>query len=232
MVAGECNKNKVNICISGVFSGETSLKNGTRWTCKGEHGGSSKTCSTCNNGYTYNETSTKCEANCANPIYRHTNGVTIKAADCAEAGKEYLFEGQKYYVARDKFDIKAKIAANTYPANRIVTTRVTEFYQLFFRNHTFNQDIGNWDTSNVTNMNGMFHEAHAFNQPLNNWDTSKVTNMSYMFNWAKAFKQPLNNWDTSKVTTMQSMFYQAHVFNQPLNNWNTSNVTNMSSMFE
>ena len=193
MVAGECNKNKVNICISGVFSGETSLKNGTRWTCKGEHGGSSKTCSTCNNGYTYNETSTKCEANCANPIYRHTNGVTIKAADCAEAGKEYLFEGQKYYVARDKFDIKAKIAANTYPANRIVTTRVTEFYQLFFRNHTFNQDIGNWDTSNVTNMNGMFHEAHAFKQPLNNWDTSKVTNMSSMFVGAHRFNQPLNN---------------------------------------
>ena len=40
-----------------------------------------------------------CEANCANPIYRHTNGVTIKAAACAEAGREYMFEGQKYYVA-------------------------------------------------------------------------------------------------------------------------------------
>ena len=93
-----------------------------------------------------------CKANCANPIYRHTNGVTIKAADCAEAGKEYLFEGQKYYVARDKDDIKAKIAANAYPANRIVTTRVTEFDQLFSNNHTFNQDIGNWDTSNVISM--------------------------------------------------------------------------------
>ena len=72
-----------------------------------------------------------CEANCANPIYRHTNGVTIKAADCAEAGKEYLFEGQKYYVARDKNDIKAKIAANAYPANRIVTTRVTDMSSMF-----------------------------------------------------------------------------------------------------
>ena len=118
-----------------------------------------------------------CEANCANPIYRHTNGVTIKAADCAEAGKEYLFEGQKYYVAKDKDDIKAKIAANAYPANRIVTTRVTDMSAMFYRNSS----LGNWDTSKVTNMLGMFRWAKAFNQPLNNWDTSKVTNMSHMF---------------------------------------------------
>ena len=122
-----------------------------------------------------------CKAYCPTPIYRHTNGVTIKAADCAEAGKEYLFEGQKYYVARDKFDIKAKIGANAYPANRIVTTRVTD-------------------------MNHMFYRAYAFNQPLNNWDTSNVTTMSHMFDMARAFNQPLNNWDTSKVTNMESMF--------------------------
>ena len=231
MVAGECNKNKVNICISGVFSGETSLKNGTRWTCKGEHGGSSKTCSTCDSGYTYNETSTKCEANCANPIYRHTNGVTIKAADCAEAGKEYMFEGQKYYVARDKDDIKAKITANAYPANRIVTTRVTDMSQMFRWNRSFNQDIGNWDTSKVTNMSWMFDWAKAFNQPLNNWDTSKVTDMHFMFFQAQAFDQPLNNWHTSKVTNMRYMFASAQAFNQPLNNWDTSKVTDMSTMF-
>ena len=143
-----------------------------------------------------------CKASCANPIYRHTNGVTIKAADCAEAGKEYMFEGQKYYVARDKDDIKAKIAANAYPANRIVTTRVTDMSQMFYENSSFNQDIGNWDTSKVTTMSWMFHSAHAFNQPLNNWDTSKVTNMSWMFRSVPTFNQPLNNWDTSKVTNM------------------------------
>ena len=143
-----------------------------------------------------------CEPKCANPIYRHTNGVTIKAADCAEAGEEYLFEGQKYYVARDKFDIQAKIAANTYPANRIVTTRVTDMSYMFYRAYAFNQPLNNWDTSKVTDMRSMFAGATAFNQPLNNWDTSKVTRMDYMFSEAKAFNQPLNNWDTSKVTHM------------------------------
>ena len=78
---------------------------------------------------------------CPNPIYRHTNGVTIKAAACAESGKEYMFEGQKYYVARNKDDIKQKIAANAYPANRIVTTRVRDMKRLFSSNHTFDQDI-------------------------------------------------------------------------------------------
>ena len=254
-VAGACGTT-LNTCSAGTLSGQTTIPHGDRWSCDGLYGGSNKTCSRCDSGYKYNTTTNICEIDCPNPIYRHTNGVTIKAAACAEAGREYMFEGQKYYVARDKDDIKAKIAANAYPANRIVTTRVTEFNQLFYDNHTFNQDIWNWDTSNVTNMAGMFERAQAFNQPLNNWDTSKVTdmarmfqwtpifnqllnswntsnvtNMSHMFRWAQAFDLPLNNWNTSKVTNMAGMFYQTQAFNQPLNNWNTSNVTDMSHMF-
>ena len=229
-VAGVCGTT-LNTCSAGTLSGQTTIPHGKRWSCDGLYGGSNKTCSTCDSGYKYNTTTNICEIDCPNPIYRHTNGITIKAADCAEAGKEYLFEGQKYYVARNRDDIKAKIAANTYPANRIVTTRVSHMSQMFYQNSSFNQDIGNWDTSKVIDMHGMFQWAQAFNQPLNNWDTSNVTDMRYMFRSAHAFNQPLNNWDTSKVTDMRGMFYEAQAFNQPLNNWDTSKVTNMSIMF-
>ena len=229
-VAGACGTT-LNTCSAGTLSGQTTITHGKRWSCDGLYGGSNKTCSTCDSGYKYNTTTNICEVACPNPIYRHSNGVTIKAAACAESGKEYLFEGQKYYVARDKGDAKVKIAVNAYPASRLVTTRVTDMNWMFYRDSSFNQDIGNWDTSKVTDMSFMFAGARAFNQPLNNWDTSKVTNMNSMFHWAYAFNQPLNNWDTSKVTDMSRMFQETKVFNQPLNNWDTSKVTDMSFMF-
>ena len=254
-VAGACGTT-LNTCSAGTLSGQTSITHGKRWSCDGLYGGSNKTCSTCDSGYKYNTTTNICEVDCPNPIYRHTNGVTIKAAACAESGKEYVFEGQKYYVARDKDDIKQKIATNSYPANRIVTTRVTELNNLFENNNTFNQDIWNWDTSNVTSTIYTFRQAYAFNQDINYWDVSKVRDMSWMFLVASAFNKPLNrwntsnvenmadmfavtynfnqdisNWDVSKVNTMRHMFAYTTNYNKPLTNWNTSNVRNMDRMF-
>ena len=229
-VAGACGTT-LNTCSAGTLSGQTSIAHGKRWSCDGLYGGSNKTCSTCDSGYKYNTTTNICEIDCPNPIYRHTNGVTIKAAACAESGKEYMFEGQKYYVARDKGDIKAKIAANAYPANRIVTTRVTDMQELFKDNTTFNQPIGSWDTSNVTTMATMFNNARNFNQDIRYWDTSKVTAMSNIFSDARAFNQPLNSRDVSKVHNSYQMFLGAESFNQPLNNWNTSNFTSLVWMF-
>lgn len=254
-VAGACGTT-LNTCSAGTLWAQTNIDHGKRWSCDGLYGGSNKSCSICDSGYKYNTTTNICEVDCPNPIYRHTNGVTIKAAACAESGKEYMFEGQKYYVARDKDDIKQKIATNSYPANRIVTTRVTELNNLFENNNTFNQDIWNWDTSNVTSMIYTFRQAYAFNQDINYWDVTKVRDMSWMFLVASAFNKPLNrwntsnvenmadmfavtynfnqdisNWDVSKVNTMRHMFAYTTNYNKPLTNWNTSNVRNMDRMF-
>lgn len=229
-VAGACGTT-LNTCSAGTLSGQTSITHGKRWSCDGLYGGSNKTCSTCDSGYKYNTTTNICEIDCPNPIYRHTNGVTIKAAACAESGKEYMFEGQKYYVARDKDDIKQKIATNSYPANRIVTTRVTELNNLFENNNTFNQDIWNWDTSNVTSMIYTFRQAYAFNQDINYWDVSKVRDMSWMFLVASAFNKPLNRWNTSNVENMADMFAVTYNFNQDISNWNVSKVNTMRHMF-
>ena len=62
MVAGKCNLTQLGKCDAWVLSWAIkTINNGKRWECAGLYGGSNNTCSTCNNGYTYNETSTECE---------------------------------------------------------------------------------------------------------------------------------------------------------------------------
>lgn len=176
---------------------------------------------------------------CPNPLYLDTNGVTVKAKACAEAGKTYQWNGENWYVARDKDDVKNKIFRDDwdkewngeFKANRIVTSKLTLMSDMFMDKKLFNQDISNWDVNNVTNMWWMFKRAVVFNKPIGNWNMSKVTDMSYMFQWATNFNQNINDWVVSNVDIMRYMFAQATSFNQPLNNWNTSNVTDMSRMF-
>ena len=112
------------------------------------------------------------------------------------------------------------------------TSNVTNMQAMFRDAEAFNQDIGDWNTSNVTNMQGMFRDAWAFNQDISDWDTSNVTKMGLMFFNAVAFNQNIGGWNTSNVTNMQGMFRDAEAFNQNIGGWNTSNVTNMQGMFQ
>ena len=111
------------------------------------------------------------------------------------------------------------------------TSRVAIMGFMFSGAVSFNQNIGSWDTSSVTTMSNMFKDATAFNQDIGNWDTSNVTAMSGMFSNAETFNQDIGNWDTAHITHMSNMFKDATAFNQDIGNWDTSNVTAMSGMF-
>tara|TARA_X000001036_G_scaffold425639_1_gene452066 strand:- start:397 stop:1680 length:1284 start_codon:yes stop_codon:yes gene_type:complete len=163
-----------------------------------------------------------------NAIYLDENGITIKATDSAEIGAYYLLDGINYLVV--DHNLLYKMVKNEVDITKVVTTKMTSLYFLFYEKKSFNQDISSWDVSNVTNMSGLFSWAKSFNQDISSWDVRNVTNMREMFIGAESFNQDISSWIVSNVTNMYEMFYSTN-FNQPISSWDVSNVTNMHGMF-
>ena len=166
-------------------------------------------------------------------IYFENN--TCKCPDALNGDRDII--NGVTYTAVNNVSIKDEISAgNLNLCTTLVTdmsgTSISNVFQNFFNNNSFNSNISFWDVSNVTNMDGMFFDADLFNQNISNWDTSKVDNMGSMFKNASSFNQDISGWDTSKVTKMLDMFRGARAFNQDISTWNTSSVTSMSKMFE
>jgi surface protein len=151
---------------------------------------------------------------------------TCKCPD-ASVGDTSVINGTTY-TAVNNSTITGEIANSNY---NLCTTLVTNMSNLFKDNHSFNSNIGFWDTSNVTNMSFLFNHARVFNQDIGNWDVSNVTNMEGMFSNAHVFNQNIGSWDTSNVTNMRGLFAEALLFNQNISLWNTSTVTDMNGLF-
>ena len=168
------------------------------------------------------------DTNSFNPIYLDVNGVTIKALNSANIGDKGEVDGIEYTIVNEA--TLREMIANNEDVTKVVTSKVSNFNNLFYGKEDFNQNIGSWDTSSVTDMFAMFGGASTFNQDIGSWDTSNVINMSAMFIGASTFNQDIGSWDTSSVTDMSFMF-QETLFNNNIGSWNTSNVTNMKAMF-
>ena len=157
-----------------------------------------------------------------------SNGVTIKCPN-ANVGDKGILNGKIYEVV-DNVTLKAKVD-NDEDVTCVCTSNVTDMSKLFYKNFTFNQDIGSWDTSNVTSMKEMFFRAIKFNKHIGEWNVSSVNDMTSMFYAVWEFNQDIGSWDTSNVTTMKEMFSRASGFNQDIGNWDVSSVTDMAIMF-
>lgn len=165
----------------------------------------------------------------SNTFFLAENGITIKCPT-AEVGEKGMVDGVEYEaVDRELLDQRINEEVDL---TKICTSLVTDMSDLFWKNETFNQAIGNWDVGSVINMSSMFSVATLFNQSLENWNVSNVMNMEGMFHAASSFNQTIEEWNVSNVTNMKGMFSGAENFNQPIGNWDISNVSNMSNMFQ
>ena len=168
------------------------------------------------------------------PFFVAANGVTIILKEGYGVGTTGKADGDssgQTYTAVSEAQLRA-MDVDTDDYTVVCTSLVTDMSFMFFGASSFNQNIGNWDTSNNTTLEGTFSFATAFNQNIGNWNTLNVTSMQNMFGGAIAFNQDISNWDVSSVTDMGSMFEDATVFNQDLSGWCVTNIPTLPSNFD
>jgi len=131
-----------------------------------------------------------------NPVYLHSNGITVKAHTWAEVGQSGEISGVTYKIV-DENTLRTMVN-NGEDVTKVCTTKITNMSSLF-KDKSFNENIGSWDVSNVTDMSSMFHDNHTFNKDLSRWGVSKVTNMNRTFRYAWVMNQDLSDWQVNQV---------------------------------
>jgi len=159
------------------------------------------------------------------------NGVTV-VCPTASPGDTGLVNGVQYEaVDNDLLRTRREERSDLTVLCTTPVTHLRNILKISRGSSSFNQDIGNWDTSNVSNMEGLFKSFINFNQDIGNWDVSSVIDMKEMFYGAVSFNQDIGSWDVSSVIDMKMMFTEAETFNQDIGNWDIRNVINMRGMF-
>jgi surface protein len=141
--------------------------------------------------------------------------------------------------------------------NKWDVSKITSFRSTFRDCPSFDDNVGNWNTSKGEDFGLMFRGnttnpligsfTNGGSSSIGNWDMRNATSLVGMFIYQRFFDQNIGNWDVSNVTDMSFMFVTYWSGNNPttpinagyfnnggsdsIKNWDTSNVTTMSTMF-
>ena len=141
--------------------------------------------------------------------------------------------------------------------NKWDVSKITSFRSALRECPSFDDNIGNWNTSQGKDFGLMFRGnttnpligsfTNGGSSSIGNWDMRNATSLVGMFMYQRFFDQNIGNWDVSNVTDMSFMFLTFWTGSDPttapnngtfnnggsdsIKNWNTSKVTNMSTMF-
>lgn len=131
----------------------------------------------------------------ANCYYPANVGQIGQWAGCS--GLLIVEDGNGTYGIHTAVNSGITVDGTTYGATGIFTGQVTNFYNLFAYNGTFNDPIDYWDTSSGVTMNGMFLHAYAFNQDLSGWCVSNISSEPANFNeWGQLTAETKPDWGT------------------------------------